>query len=120
MSLLEEQQSHTLGCAEPGLAVDVDAPVTCLATNFKSGKMDYATAQQLMSTYARMGKIINEADSLIRTLPDAERSEHLRALAGLINHLWFTLQHPIVRQYRDLDPDGDYFRDQASKRGMGE
>lgn len=82
--------------------------------------MEYATAQQLMSTYERMGKLMNEADSLIRTLPDAERSEHLRALAGLINHLWFTLQSPIVRQYGDLDPDGDYFRGQASKHGMAE
>ncbi|MFM2085591.1 MAG: hypothetical protein RLZZ237_460, partial [Pseudomonadota bacterium] len=26
--------------------------------------MDYSTAQQLMSMYERMGKIINEADSL--------------------------------------------------------
>ncbi|NHQ90774.1 hypothetical protein [Janthinobacterium lividum] len=77
--------------------------------------MDYSTAQQLMSTYERMGKIINEADSIIRTLPDIERSEHLRALAGLIGHLWVTLQHPIVREYNDLDPDGDYFRNQQQK-----
>ena len=82
--------------------------------------MEYATAQQLMSTYERMGKLMNEADSLIRTLPDAERSEHLRALAGLINHLWLTRQCPTVRQYGDLDPDGDYFRGQASKQGMAE
>jgi hypothetical protein len=49
--------------------------------------MDYSTAQQLMSMYERMGKIINDADSIIRTLPDIERTENLRALAGLINHL---------------------------------
>ena len=75
--------------------------------------MDHAVAQQLMSMYERMGKIINEADTIVRTLPEAERSEHLRALAGLIDHLWSKLQLPIVREYRDLDPDGDYFRNKS-------
>ncbi len=82
--------------------------------------MDYSTAQQLMSMYERMGKIINEADNVIRTLPDIERTENLRALTGLINHLWSTLQHPIVRQYKDLDPDGDYFRNQPSGQSIEE
>lgn len=82
--------------------------------------MDYSTAQQLMSMYERMGKIINEADNVIRTLPDIERTENLRALTGLINHLWSTLQHPIVRQYKDLDPDGDYFRNQPSDQSIEE
>lgn len=76
--------------------------------------MDYLTAQKLMSVYERMGKLMMEADSVIRTLPDAERSEHIRALAGLIDHLWSTLQRPIVLQHGDLDPDGDYFRNKPS------
>jgi hypothetical protein len=95
-------------------AGDVDAAAKCLSADFERGKMDQSTAQQLMSMYARMGKIMNEADCLIRTLPDIERSEHLRALAGLVDHLWSALQHPIVREYKDLDPDGDYFRNQPS------
>lgn len=82
--------------------------------------MDYSTAQQLMSMYERMGKIINEADNVIRTLPDIERTENLRALAGLIEHLWFALQHPIVRQYKDLDPDAEYFRNKPSDKRTGE
>ena len=72
--------------------------------------MDHATAQQLMAIYAHIGGKINEADTIIRTLPEAERSLHLRALAGTINHLWCELQRPIVREHRDLDPDGDRFQ----------
>lgn len=102
------------------VAADVDAVAKCLANDCERRKMDHSTAQQLMSMYERMGKIINEADSIIRTLPDIERSEHLRALAGLVNHLWFTLQFPIVREYRDLDPDGDYFHYQPSDQLIGE
>jgi hypothetical protein len=71
--------------------------------------MDYLTAQKLMSVYGCMGNIINEADSIIRTLPETERSVHLRALAGVMEHLWFKLQLPVVREHRDLDPDGDRF-----------
>ena len=63
-----------------------------------------------MRVYARMGHLINEADDLVRPLPEPERSEHLRALAGVMQHLWSNLQLPIVRQHRDLDPDGDRFQ----------
>ncbi len=40
-----------------------------------------------MLIYERMGKDINEADNIIRTLPEAERSEHLTALAGMIGYI---------------------------------
>ena len=72
--------------------------------------MDHSTAQQLMAVYERIGKSIHEADSIIRTLPDAERSAHLRALAGMVNYVWLNLQAPIVREYRDLDPDAALMR----------
>ena len=72
--------------------------------------MDRSTAQKLMQVYARMGDLINEADDIVRPLAEPERSEHLRALAGVMQHLWSNLQHPIVRQHRDLDPDGDCFQ----------
>jgi len=75
--------------------------------------MDLSTARQLMLIYERMGKDINEADSIIRTLPEAERSEHLRALAGMIGYLWSRLQAPIVREHSVLDPDAEYFRDKS-------
>lgn len=67
-----------------------------------------------MSVYERIGKEINAADSIMRTLPEAERSEHLRALAGMIDHLWSRLQAPVVREHRDLDPDAGYFKDAIS------
>lgn len=66
-----------------------------------------------MLVYERIGKNINEADSVVRTLPEAERSEHLRALAGMIDYLWSRLQAPIVREHRDLDPDAGHFREKS-------
>lgn len=77
--------------------------------------MDHATAQKLMAVYAKMGPVITEADDLIRTLPEAERSAHLHGLAGMMQQLWFNLQLPIVREHRDLDPDGDRFQKKTEK-----
>jgi hypothetical protein len=72
--------------------------------------MDLPTARQLMLVYERIGKDINEADTIIRTLPETERAVHLHALAGMVNYIWFNLQAPIVREHRELDPDGEYFQ----------
>jgi hypothetical protein len=72
--------------------------------------MDHLTAQKLMGVYECLGQVINEADPIIRTLPEAERVPHLHALAGAMFHLWFELQLPIVRDHPDLDPDGTRFR----------
>ena len=72
--------------------------------------MDHETAKKLMAVYERLGGVINEADDIIRPLPEAERSTHLRALAVVMQHLWANLQHPIVREHPDLDPDGDRFQ----------
>lgn len=72
--------------------------------------MNLSTARQLMSVYERIGKSIQEADELVRYLPEAERSTHLRALAGMVDYVWLHLQAPIVREHRDLDPDAGYFQ----------
>ena len=72
--------------------------------------MDHKTAQALMAVYKRIGEVMIEADDIIRTLPENERSEHLRGLGDMIGHLWFKLQLPVVREHRDLDPDGDRFQ----------
>jgi len=72
--------------------------------------MDHETARQLMAVYERMGQLINEADDIIRPLPEAERSTHLRSLAVVMQHLWSDLQRPIVLEHPDLDPDGDLFQ----------
>lgn len=71
--------------------------------------MDHATAQKLMAIYTRMGAAMNEADPILRALPEAERSAHLRNLGEMMGDLWFKLQLPVVREHRDLDPDGDRF-----------
>lgn len=75
--------------------------------------MDLSTARQLMSMYEDIGKSMKEADSVIRTLPEAERSAHLRALSGLVDYVWMNLQAPIVREHRDLDPDAGYFQNKS-------
>ena len=63
-----------------------------------------------MAAYERIGEAINEADSIIRTLPKNEQIAHLGGLADMMGHLWLKLQLPVVREHRDLDPDGDRFR----------
>ncbi len=72
--------------------------------------MDHSTAQKLMDVYKRVGEVLNEADGIIRTLPKHEQSVHLRGLGDMMGHLWFELQLPVVREHRDLDPDGDRFQ----------
>ena len=75
--------------------------------------MDQATAQKLMALYERMGVALSEADTVIRTLPDAERHEHLTGLADTVMQIWSKLQLPVVRQYPELDPDREHFRKPA-------
>ena len=72
--------------------------------------MDLSAAQKLMDAYKRIGEVLNGADSIIRTLPEDERTAHLRGLGEMMGHLWSKLQLPIVREYRDLVPDGDRFQ----------
>lgn len=72
--------------------------------------MDHKTAVALMAVYKRLGDVMVEADDIIRTLPEIERSEHLHGLGYMMGHLWFKLQLPVVREHRDLDPDGDLFQ----------
>ena len=72
--------------------------------------MDHSTAQKLMDAYERIGEALNGADSIIRTLPEDERTAHLRGLGEMMGHLWYKLQLPVVREHRDLDPDGDRFK----------
>lgn len=72
--------------------------------------MDHATAKQLMAVYERIGHALNDASELVGTLPDEEARMHRRALGGMMAHLWGELQLPIVREHRDLDPDGDRYQ----------
>jgi hypothetical protein len=72
--------------------------------------MDHSTAQKLMAAYERIGEALNGADSIIRTLPEDERTAHLRGLGEMMGHLWSKLQLPVVREHRDLDPDGDRYQ----------
>lgn len=60
-----------------------------------------------MEIYFRLGNALNEADPIIRAIPnETERSQQLHALGMLMANVWLELQAPIVRQYPELDPDG--------------
>lgn len=72
--------------------------------------MDRDTAEKLMAIYARLGAVLNEADPLLRPLPEEERLPYLRALGGMMGDLWIDLQWPIVREHPELDPDKEHFR----------
>ncbi|MEW7847765.1 hypothetical protein AB2N08_03600 [Massilia aurea] len=76
--------------------------------------MDHDTARQLMAIYTRAGAVLSEADPLLRTLPEDERLPYLRTLGAMYGDIWFNLQLPIVREHRDLDPDGDRFQQQPA------
>jgi len=68
--------------------------------------MDRSTAEKLMAIYRRLGATLNEADPLIRRIADeAERKQHLHVLGTMMQDVWLQLMTPIVREYRDLDPD---------------
>ena len=68
--------------------------------------MDRTTAEQLMGIYQRLGSVLNEADPVVRSIPnEAERELHLRALGAMMQDIWVALMAPIVREHADLDPD---------------
>ena len=59
-----------------------------------------------MAVYHRLSQILNEADPMIRSIPDeVERKQHLRALGEMMQDVWLKLMEPVVREHRDLDPD---------------
>jgi len=78
--------------------------------------MDHSTAQKLMAVYERMAGAMNEANSLIRTLPDIEQTEHLHGLGDMMGNLWIKLQLPVVREHSDLDPDGALFQQNPNRQ----
>lgn len=60
-----------------------------------------------MAIYDRVGATMSEAAHVVRGLPEQERAAHLRALGTMMQDVWLNLQLPIVREHRELDPDGD-------------
>ena len=73
--------------------------------------MDRTTAAKLMSIYERLGAVMAEANDVIGKLPDEkERAAHLRPLGTMMQDLWLNLQLPVVREHRELDPDGTRFQ----------
>jgi hypothetical protein len=68
--------------------------------------MDNATAEKLMAIYHRLNEVLNEAEPLIRAMPDqSERTAHLGALGTMMQDVWLELMAPIVREHPELDPD---------------
>ncbi len=68
--------------------------------------MDRTTAEKLMSVYHRLGELLNEATTIVSTLPSEEEQRQLRRPLGeLMQTSWLNFAAPIVRQHPDLDPD---------------
>lgn len=68
--------------------------------------MTKATAQALMSIYARLGTLLNEATEVIESEPDVAEQKELRKPVGVaMASLWTELQLPIVTAYPELHPD---------------
>jgi hypothetical protein len=73
--------------------------------------MDRLTAEKLMTIYHRLNSVLAEADLVIQSIPDeAEQKQHRRALGPMIMDVWTELMAPVVREHRELDPDGDRFQ----------
>ena len=72
--------------------------------------MDRKSAEQLMAIYASVSANLNEASEFVHSLPEAERAPHLHGLGRVMADLWLELQLPVVREHRELDPDGDKFQ----------
>lgn len=69
--------------------------------------MDVKSAENLMAIYERVSGALNEAHDVVASLPEPERALHMLALGDAMADLWLKLQLPIVREHRQLDPDGD-------------
>ena len=67
--------------------------------------MDLKTATELMEIFERAGATLNEAEPILRALPDGERELHLKGLGSMMAMLWTNLQQPIVKEHPVLDPD---------------
>jgi hypothetical protein len=68
--------------------------------------MDRLTAKKLIAIYRRLGDVLNEADSVVRSVADdGAREQQLRALGTLMQDVWLNLEAPIVREHPALDPD---------------
>jgi hypothetical protein len=68
--------------------------------------MDRSTAEKLMVMYHRVSEALNQAEPVLRAIPEEqERKRHLRALGTMMADVWTELMAPIVREHPELDPD---------------
>ena len=72
--------------------------------------MERNSAEQLMAIYGKVSAALNEANDFVMLLPEPERATHLQGLASVMIDLWLKLQLPVVREHRELDPDGETFQ----------
>lgn len=72
--------------------------------------MDHTSAVQLIAIYEKVSAALNEGNDFVRKLPETEQAQHLQGLASVMRDLWLQLQLPVVREHRDLDPDGQQFQ----------
>lgn len=73
--------------------------------------MNQEIAREIISACEQASKALSAAEAAVARMPEGEeRSQHLRALAGLFGSLFGELRLPAVRQFPDLEiaePLGD-------------
>src|SRR4051812_22101370 len=78
---------------------------------WEGSEMERDTAVRLLAAIESMSPPFNRIDSLTSEISDeSERKELRRMVAQAMSLLAFEFVMHIVRQYPDLDPDGDRFR----------
>ena len=80
--------------------------------------MERDTAVRLLAAIESMSPAFNQIDSLTTEIIDeSERKEFRRIVGNAMALVAYELVMHIVRQYPDLDPDGDRFRRPPARRG---
>jgi len=82
--------------------------------------VDRETAQKLMAALHDLDAPLNAATAIIETIPDESEKKALRRPLGEIMGLTFEVMLPVIRKYRDLDPDEDteWYKELQARRAQ--
>jgi hypothetical protein len=82
--------------------------------------VDRETAQKLMVALHDLDAPLNAAAAVIETIADEAEKKALRRPLGEIMGLTFEVMLPVIRKYRDLDPDKDteWYKELQARRAQ--
>ena len=84
--------------------------------------MDRETAEKLMAALHSFDAPLNNAIAIVETIADEAEKKALRRPLGEIMGLSFEVMLPVIRKYRDLDPDkdADWYKELQARRAKRE